>query len=210
MNIWNFVAGVIGGTVGSSAIVLLIATTLKERWIERVRAGYAKELEGVKDLLLREQKALQARVDRSVFVSKAQFDAEFNAMRDIFRYATETSLAIDHLRPNTEISPANQNAEERTRALMERVASCIVAFNRFSLELSVLSPFYPESLFIELSQCREHAAIEIAEIQTGGDSTFSLAWYREGKENRKKFSAHYLAAGKIIRSRLDQLSVVPS
>jgi hypothetical protein len=210
MDAWGFVGGVIGGTLGSSAVVLLIATTLKERWIERARAGYAKELEGVKDLLLREQKALQARVDRSVFVSKAQFDAEFNAMRDIFRYATEASLAIDQIRPMVEARPMQESEKERLHALYQRVDVAVLAFNRFSSEVSILRPFYPESLFVELAGCRTFGAIEITQVQTAINQTFSREWYLDGHENREHFSAHYLEAGRIIRSRLDQLAVVPS
>ena len=88
MDIYNFVGGVVGGVIGSSAIAAFVGkfalTTVKERWLEGVRAESAQALEKVKDSMEREQKTLQARLDFGTYANQAQYDLEFSSYKDIW------------------------------------------------------------------------------------------------------------------------------
>lgn len=97
-------ASAIGGITGSGFAATLMHF-IKGSWLEKIKAHYATELESFKDSLQIEQKRIQARVDRSIFVSRAQFDTEFNAMKDIFRFATDLKLTMDQIRPMFGLSP---------------------------------------------------------------------------------------------------------
>jgi hypothetical protein len=56
-----------------------------ERWIESVRAGYAKELARVQHDLDQLGKKHQAALDHLVSVSRAQFEVEFQVVREIWK-----------------------------------------------------------------------------------------------------------------------------
>lgn len=207
MSITGFVEGFIGGILGGSTVAPLIAGILKERWIEGVRHSYATQLEAVKSDLEKQQKTLQARVDRSVFVSKAQFDAEFNAMRDIYRFATETWMALEHTRPMFSYAPTHQTDEEKMICLQSRLTPLVVAFNKFSAELEILRPFYPQDLYSALLECRFAANKEMNQI-IHGDECLGPQGYINADENREKFGVGYHRAAVLIRERLATLSIV--
>ena len=84
MSICNIAWSVVGGAGSGLAAVAASLRPMKDRWMESVKASYAKDLEVFKDSLLQEQRRIQALVERSIFVTRAQFDTEFNAMKDIF------------------------------------------------------------------------------------------------------------------------------
>ncbi len=74
--------GFVTGTLGGVAAVFGLSKYLGELWLERQKVQYSKELEEFKDGLQQEQKRLQSRIDRSVFVTRAHFETEFTAMRE--------------------------------------------------------------------------------------------------------------------------------
>ena len=198
--VWSAVSGAVSG----SGIVYF----LKDRWLEGVKASYAKDLEVLKDSLLQEQRRIQALIDRSIFVSRAQFDTEFNAMKDIFGYATETRLSMEQVRPMSRISPAGQDQNTKLTELFQKLETLVAAFNLFSTQIDSLSPFYPQDLYTILIECRYVASQEITQIMTGGDETFGINWLNKGSENIKAFSTAYHRASVVIRERLDRLSII--
>ncbi len=92
MNIWDFVGGLLGGAISSSAICLVVANLFKDRWIEKVKAGYAAELENIKDSLTTKQKALQAQLDHGNYVTQAQYDLELSSYKDIWGALSEIRI----------------------------------------------------------------------------------------------------------------------
>lgn len=208
MDISIITLSVLSGAASGSGVVAASFYLLKDRWMERVKAGYAKDLEVFRDSLLSDQKRIQARIDRSIFVSRAQFDTEFNAMKDIFRYATETRLAMEQIRPTFGISHASQDDNSKRIELFEKIGTMVNAFNIFSTQLESLSPFYPHDLYRSLTECRAAAALEITQVRTGGDQTFGINWFIQGSKNTDAFGVAYHRASVIIRERLDRLSIV--
>ena len=173
----------------------------------RPRPTSAKALTGY--AIERRQKALQVQFDRSVFVSKAQFDTEFNAMRDVFRLATNVWLALGALRPQFHTRPENETPAERLDALSRRCEVLAATFNKFSLEIESLRPFYPKELHGALLECIKNASIELNQVKTD-KGTFNEPWYAHGVDNRREFDANYHLAADLIRDRLDTLAVIPT
>jgi hypothetical protein len=199
----------LAGALGGAGAVAASFHFLKDRWMERVRAQYSRELETFKDTLLQDQKRMQARIDRSIFVSRAQFDTEFMAMKDIFALLTAVHLSIALIRPRVALSPENQTEDQKVELLSKRVSELVEAYNAFSTQLESISPFYPEALYRCLIECRENAAMEITDVQTSTrHEMFRRDWYVSGDANVKKFNSAYLDASKVIRDRLTRLSVV--
>jgi hypothetical protein len=84
MDVANFIAGIIGGALGGSAFATILINTLKDRWMERVKANYAAELEQLKNSLASNQAALQAQLDQGTHVTTAQYDLELSAYKDLW------------------------------------------------------------------------------------------------------------------------------
>jgi hypothetical protein len=85
MEISNIALSLVTGAFAGGSVAAATVQLLKDSLVEKVKARYATELETFKDSLLKDQKRIQARIDRSVFVSRAQFDTEFNATKRYFQ-----------------------------------------------------------------------------------------------------------------------------
>jgi hypothetical protein len=210
MEITNIAWSVATGALAGGGVAAATVQVLKDSLVEKVKARYAKELETFKDTLLKDQRRIQARIDRSIFVSRAQFDTEFNAMKDVFKLATDTRLAMEQIRPMFDVKPADQTDEEKRKSLFTLLGMMMDAYNAFSSQMENLCPFYPEALYQALNECRGAACTEINQVRTAGEKTFNFDWFTQGIANKEKFEAGYHKAAVIIRERLERLSVVPS
>ncbi len=175
-----------------------------------MRADYERKLEELKSTLQIEQKKLQVQLDRTVFVTKAQFDTEFAAVKDIYRYATEVWLVFQSIRPMFERRPADQTREQRVEIVEAQLKSLIDAFNELSKEMEILRPFYAEDLYAALVECRSAVAREILQVQSSRDTLGDMEWYVQGDANRTAFSTAHARTATLIRQRLDRLSVIPN
>ena len=210
MDPWHVMISAAVGAVSGWGAFKWTVDSVKERWMADVRADYESQLEQLKSILQIEQKKLQAQLDRTVFVTKAQFDTEFSAVKDIYRYATEVWLAFQPIRPMYERRPAGQTREQRVEEVQEQLKLLIDAFNGFSKEIEILRPFYAENLYAALVECRSAAAREISQVQSSRDTLGDMEWYFQGDENRTVFTTAYAKTATLIRQRLDRLSVIPN
>jgi hypothetical protein len=146
MNIESFIGSVLGGVIGSSAIFLFVANLFKDRWIERVRATYTTELEKMKGTIESEQKTLQSQLDQGVYVTKAQYDLELSAYKDLWiamselRNRARSILGIDFYDiPGTE---NNWRLEATARA----IRSYTGAHNEAVSVSERMAPFYEKKI----------------------------------------------------------------
>ena len=84
MDVLNFVAGIVGGALGGSAFAGILVNTLKDRWMERVKANYASDLEQLKNTLAGNQAALQAQLNQGTHVTTAQYDLELTSYQALW------------------------------------------------------------------------------------------------------------------------------
>ena len=208
-NVWQFIGGVLGGALSGAGLIAFFASAVKARWLAAVRAGYEEQLERLKDDLQVKQNLLQMKLDQVTFVSRAQFDAEFGAMREIFALATEAKIHLAGLRPFYDIVPAVETPEERSKRLAERYDEVAKAYNPFANKLESLSPFYPEALHGALTGFRKAINLELNQVRTAAPGfVFSPAWYEQGELNKEKALECYSRAAEVIRLRLAHLSVL--
>lgn len=200
----TFLVGALGGTTAFFALFRFIG----QWWIERVKSRYSKELETWKDTLGRQQKLIQATIDRSVFVTQAHFETEFAAMKELFSYLSDVRLTMNTLRP--QFGTSNPDKAEQMKVLTERYNAFSDAFNKLVKHQDSLSPFYSIELYTASDKCTAAAQTELYEVLTGGPFTFTPKWYQEGKKNREEFGKAYGEACEIIRERLSKLAVVPT
>ncbi|HEV7674577.1 MAG TPA: hypothetical protein VGQ12_08605 [Candidatus Angelobacter sp.] len=201
----------IGGALGGMAIVFGLSKWLASMWLEKQKARYSKELEEFKDGLQREQKRIQAGIDRHVWVTRAQFDTEFNAMKEVFKGLAELMLAINAVRPMFSTSPKGEDKAEKIKRMFERLGAAMTAYDQVIGVPAALSPFFPEDLYLAIQDCLQKANIEILSVQTSNEhEVFETEWFQEGERNRRDFMIAYQTVSRLIRKRIETLAVLPN
>jgi len=167
------------------------------------------KLATLEDDFQRSQRQVQAEIDRSVFVTRAHFETEFEAMRQVLSCLSEVRLAINGLRPMFSVEPSNESDQEKVKRLFQRLETLSVAYNKLIAESEARAPFYTAELYEAVDECLRAASMEINSIRTAGNDTFKLGWFQEGEQNRNKFSEGYHKAVENIRDRISKLAVPP-
>jgi hypothetical protein len=98
-DVLHLVGALVGGGVGGTLTVTGLSRWLGDVWLgrilekekakygrelEQLRASFAEKLEWYKDALDRSKTLLQARIESSVFVTRAHFETEFGAYKKVF------------------------------------------------------------------------------------------------------------------------------
>jgi hypothetical protein len=156
------------------------------------------------------QNVAQARIDRSVFVTKAHFDTEFEAIRQVFSYLSGVRLAMNGLRPMITVEPTGESFEDKMARLHPRLAATQAAYNKLLLESEAKLPSYPTELYKAVEDCLRITSLEINSIRTSGQISFTVEWYLEGGKNSERFSTAYHKAADVIRERISKLAILPS
>ena len=176
--------------------------------LEGLKAHYSEDLEAFRNKVQQEQKRLQAEIDKSVFVTRAHFETEFAAMKELFSYLADVQLTMNALRPTIDIKPTKK--DEKLAELRELYGKFSIAYNQLLKHTEALSPFYPPELYAAVDECLKAASAELMQVKLGGDSTFGQEWYQEGIKNRQEFGHGYEKVSSIIRERVAKLTVLPT
>ena len=208
-NWWlTFVGSFTTGLLGGAAAVAGAAKFLGRWWLEKQKARYAQELEEFRHKLHQQSSRIQAEIDRSVFVTRAHFETEFSAMKEVFAKLAEVRLQISALRPFFGVQPANDTRDTRLKRLADQLQRFSAAYNELLATTENLKPFYPESIHAAVEECRRAAHAEIVQIQTAGDQSFTTDWYSNGDDNITRFLTAYNSVTDLMRQRISQLAIV--
>lgn len=100
---FSFLVGGVSGAICGSAAATGLARWLGERWLgkllEQEKAKYARELESLKADFAQELEHYRAQLDRSIFVTRAQFETEFTAMKEVSQCLSSVKIAVRNLYP---------------------------------------------------------------------------------------------------------------
>jgi hypothetical protein len=152
----------------------------------------------------------QAAIDRSVFVTRAHFETEFEAMKQVFSHLSQLQIGLNGLRPILAVESPNESQEEKIARLFERLRNVFASYNNLLVESEARSPFYPAELYAAVEECERAASLEINAIRTSGENMFEPDWYEQGERNRGRFLKSYHKAAGIIRDRISRLAILPS
>ena len=92
MNIWQITWTVLGSILASVGSVTILLRFCGDLLLGRMKAKWDKELEAYKDKLNVDQRRYQAQLDRSIFVSRAHFDSEFRAIKEVHQCLSEVKI----------------------------------------------------------------------------------------------------------------------
>jgi hypothetical protein len=192
------VISIISGAVGGSAAVSGLARWLGDRWLgkllEKEKAEYAGELERIKKEFAQELEHYRARLDRSTFVTRAHFETEFTAMKDVSQSLSGVKLLLLDLYP-IEVRPVNPKRDDL-------IAELESANQKFREKLEEWAVFLEPKLYVEFDHCYAAAHALCREEKS---------FEGKPKEGSKKyFWDAYQNACQMVRDRIQCLAVLPS
>jgi len=194
----SIVESVAGGALGGSVAVLGLSRFLGDLWLEKQKSQYSKELEGFRDSLHKAQAQMQAEIDRSVFVTRAHFETEFLAMKEVSQCLAEVKIAYLSLNPVDR--SIRIGGEERT----QNIARLSAANNKYLEKLQAWAVFLEPTLYDEFERCNVGADEELKRLRANRSD--------DGKEkalNAEYFWHAYRNACQEVRDRIKSLAVLP-
>ena len=201
-DIFSVVATAILSIGGAGAIMVglskFFGERIAERWLEDVKAGYAKELAHVQHQLDQLGKRHQAQLDHSVTVSRVQFEEEFRSIREVWKFvarARASAIAI----VETKV-PEDDSAEKQ----LERFFAARKAFGEVHRKLVLAvdnnSPFYPGAIYQAVDAFRTLTALELSQLQTR--KPFKDDWFDRRENAQREIIALAEVVSLTIRQRL--------
>ncbi len=200
--------GILSGGV-AGAVISAIWNHFSKLSLQRNEASFTAKLTTLEHEFQRSQRQAQAEIDRSVFVTRAHFETEFEAMKDIFSSLSEVRLAMNAIRPMFAIEAADETQDERLKRLSERFKILMIATDKLLNTSESKAPFYSEELYESINDCWKTAAMEINSIKQAGPDSLKTDGYLQSAKNNDKFSEGYFKSVRIIRNRISKLAILP-
>ena len=198
MNIWQIIWTVLASMVVSLGGVGILFRYFGDYLLGRTKAKWDRELEAFRDFLNTEQRQYQAQLDRSIFVSRAHFETEFQAIKEVHQCLSEVKIPFRSLFP---IDAKTIATDAETADLVTRLED---ANKRYLSKLEEWGVFLEPSQYDEFKRCNdaiEHFLGVFPKRGTELDRDYGIT--------RKHFWDSYQAACQKARDRIANLAVLP-
>src|SRR5579864_567750 len=151
---WTFMQGLLAGAISGPLAVTGLSRWLGDVWlgrlIEKEKARYNREIESLKAGFAQDLEHYRAQLDRSVFVTRAHFEVELNAYKQLFDGLGQVRLAMASVRPFFEQSPQGESDADKRKRLSERVDKLATAHDKTVEVTENLCPFYPADIYMKV------------------------------------------------------------
>jgi anion-transporting ArsA/GET3 family ATPase len=203
------IESLVTGALGGLGTVYGLSRFLGNMWLEKQKARYSKELEDFKNQLSKEQKRIQAEIDSSVFVTRAHFETEFSAMKDIFKALAEVKMSLNAFR-SYDAADRDEGNERLIESFPTKLRTLAQADRRLVIKMEELGAFYSPELYDEVNRCHIASEFEIRRLQNVRiEEIGNRLMTDDGIANHNQFGRCYSRASQIIRDRLSKLAVLP-
>jgi hypothetical protein len=181
----TFLASLAGSGILSIGVIRGLSGFLADRWMARYKTSLDKELEAYRDTLVRKRNQIEAELGHRTYVSKTQFDTEFNAIKDCFSALGKLRLSLNGLRPFMDWAPVDH--EERVKLFSKRLDSVKERFNPFVDISESVYPFIPDDISDQFEICSKVVLLEIKHIEADVYEALAPTGYIEGNKAHEKF-----------------------
>jgi hypothetical protein len=202
----TFLSSIAGGGATAWLVVEGLGTHLRDRWLARYKSELEKELEKYRDALEQRRGKIEADLGQRTYVSKAQFDTEFNAIKEIFAALGKLRLSFNALRPFVDWIPPDEDA--RLKVVSARLSHFVPLLNAFVTAVESAFPFVPDNIYKQLQICMTAGLTEMKHIEHAGAEALSPNGYSDGLKQSERFTTAYFTAAELVRERLKQLSEI--
>jgi hypothetical protein len=193
---------------GATVVLAALSAFLGKVWAERIarREGEARDrrigdLKAQIDQQAAELKAkLDASVQRTVHVSKLQFEHEYQIYRSAWEILFALRQATLSLRPIMDHIDPKETKEDRMNKRRLAFAS---PYNSFLDIIEKSKPFYPQQIYDSLSAVREKCHHELIDYEY--DERPRSEYYKEARKNQDEIVALIDEACSAIRRRVSEV-----
>jgi hypothetical protein len=185
-----------------SAAVSALWNHLSKRSLQRDDAATKVAFAKPENLFAQSERRAQAETDRSVLVTRAQFETEFEAMKEVFGLLSQVRFALYGLWPTSTYEPRGEEEESKFARLSRRLHGLMEAHDAVRTAIEAKRPFFPEDLYDTVTECLDAAQVEANGIRTADRETLYNTWFLELTPIRAKFGKGYSRAANIIRDRI--------
>lgn len=188
------VGGALGGAAALFGIFRWFGDALLGRMLEKEKAKYAKEIEQLKSGFAQELEHYRAQLDRSVFVTRAHFETEFKAMKEVSQRLSDVKVVWLKLHP-IQFGRSDVDFNEEIESLRK-------ATEAFHEKLEEWAVFIEPDLYDEFNRCYIGADEEWRRLKAGNDMDDRAGIVRH-------FWTAYQNACQKVRNRIKSLAVMP-
>ena len=164
--VWLLLSGLV------SAAISALWNHLSKRSLQRDEAETKVALAKLEDKFERSQRLGQAAIDRSVFVTRAHFETEFEAMKQVFTHLSQLQIGLNGLRPILAVESPDESETQKVARLFARLEQVFSSYNSLLAESEAKAPFYPAELYSAVEECERAASMEINSVRTSGEDMF--------------------------------------
>lgn len=156
--IFQVIASVLLSIGGGGAIVFGLSSFLAKVWANRIleaeKAAHAEEIQKFKQKLDVELAAIKASNDKAVYITKSQYDKEFEIYMNIWECFIELRFATERLYPEgVENSPTDDDALKKFND--KKMDDFSKAYDKFIVLIRKFGPFYKKEFYDEFEEIRE-------------------------------------------------------
>jgi hypothetical protein len=187
INWLKWIGQVAVGFLGGAAAYFALPKLLGDWWLEKIKADHAKKLE-----------ALKASIEKSTFVTRAHFDTEFAAMKEVSQCLAQVKISYRRL------NPLEAGKELTGDALKQCVREFGEANDKFLTKLEEYGVFLTPEIYDEFNHCHIGADAEFQRFET---DSLNLHPDEKGR-NAQYFWAAYRKACQLVRDRIGSLAVI--
>jgi hypothetical protein len=199
----------VSAVLGSGLTIGVFLRFGQEYFFKRLTKKYDQEMAALTARYNRELKRLETQLERSTFVTKAQFDTEFATYKEIFSALADMRRAIEATRPVLRLAPEDEKKEERDEETGARFMDLVLAHRRAATTVENARPFYEPSIYELTLKCLQAANLELFQMTTANYKRYSADWYLQAEKNQASYLATYGKVADQIRQRIDSLAVLP-
>ncbi len=204
---WSTViASVLGSGVPVGGSITFFGNHFANRWLAHYKAELDREFEAYRDTLERRRKRIEADLGHRTYISKTQFDTEFNAVKECFAALGKLRLHFNALRPMVDWTPDDEKG--KLEVLSRRLKRVQEQYNEFIATAESVYPFVPEDIYVQFEVCMKAALLEAKHIESDPSEALTPSGYTEGAKQEERFTKAYFAAARLVRERFRNLSIV--
>ena len=189
--ILQIAATIIASVGGAGAIIWGFSSLLGKVWADRLlqkkSQEFKKELEVHKTELSLVTEKYKIEAEKLTYISKVQFETEYNIYQKIFETLFDFTDASSRLFPRLDSIPID--LDEQKKEYKKRYEFYCESFNLYSKTVEINAPFIPKDIydkFIELRKKAQGIACMYTDIKIVADDRFKEDYREIEGKNRAK------------------------
>lgn len=201
----DLVFKVLASLGGVSFVASGIFVWIGKVYLERYKSRLNKDIAEFQSQLSATNERIKARLDNSVYVTKAYFDKELSAYSLIWNSMFETRESVLKLRPALDHVDPNEPFEERK---FRRLKVFSDAFNTFVTSVESNKPFISPEVYIILDRFRKECLSESISFKHSDPEFDGQNYWKEAELNHTTIIKLFDETCDAIRDRMHTLTVV--